>query len=205
MRLNRASLKTAVDALCVSDPDLAEVVSRYGYPPLWGRRPGFATLIRIILEQQVSLASARAMYRKLLRHLGEVTPKTIARLGVGGLRRLGFTRQKAAYCHRLSVMLVNGELNLGSIARSTPDATRAALLQIHGLGPWSADIYLLMALRRPDVWPHGDLALAEAVRRIKRMRSRPSSEQLRRMAERWAPWRSAAARVAWHYYLSSPG
>jgi DNA-3-methyladenine glycosylase II len=202
MRLNRASLKAAVDALCIVDPDLAEVVSRFGYPPLWGRKPGFATLVKIILEQQVSLASARAMYRKLAAHCGEVTPDRIARLGVGGLRRLGFTRQKAGYCHRLGLMLRDGKVDLRSIGRSKPHVARTALLEIHGLGPWSADIYLLMALRRPDVWPDGDLALAEAVRQIKRMRARPSTVRLRQMAERWAPWRSAAARVAWHYYLS---
>src|SRR5256885_9154490 len=132
MRLNRASLKIAVDALCTADPDLAEVVSRFGYPPLWGRKPGFATLVKIILEQQVSLASARAMYRKLAGHCGEVTPERIARLGVRGLRRLGFTRQKAAYCHRLSIMLLDGKLDLRSIGRSKPEAARTALLAIHG-------------------------------------------------------------------------
>jgi DNA-3-methyladenine glycosylase II len=170
---------------------------------MWGRRPGFATLIRIILEQQVSLAAARTMYLRLFGHLGGVDPDRIARLGVAGLRRLGFTRQKASYCHELATRVRCGELDLSRIARADDGWGRRQLLEVRGLGPWSVDIYYLMALRRPDVWPSGDLALAEAAYRVKRLPARPRTEVLQRLAERWAPWRSIAARVLWQHYLAT--
>jgi DNA-3-methyladenine glycosylase II len=202
-QLTHRTLYLGVRDLCRRDPDLAAVVRRHGAPPLWGRRPGFATLLRIVLEQQVSLQSARAIFQRLRERVGEVTPERVGGLGEPGLRRLGFTRQKAAYCDGLCRTILAGTLDLHVIARSEDAGARAALLAIRGIGPWTADIYLLMALRRPDVWPSGDLALAEAARQVKRLRSRPSHPALARMAERWAPWRSVAARVLWHHYLSS--
>lgn len=202
-QLTLQTLELGVRALSRRDPDLAAVVRRHGSPPLWSRRPGFSTLIRIVLEQQVSLHSARALYRRLLERLGEVTPETMNTLGEPGLRLLGFTRQKAAYCHGLSCNVLGGTLDMRAIAQGDDVAARSALLAIRGVGPWTADIYLLMALRRPDVWPSGDLALAEAARQVKRLRARPSHPVLARMAEQWAPWRSVAARVLWHHYLST--
>jgi DNA-3-methyladenine glycosylase II len=197
-------LLAAVRRVCALDRDLAAIVRTYGPPPLWGRRPGFATLIRIVIEQQVSLGSARALFGRLRDALGTVTPERLGQLGEGGLRALGFTRQKSAYCHGLSCLIRTGTLDLRRIARADDQAARAALLSLHGIGPWTADIYLLMALRRPDVWPSGDLALAEAVRRIKSLATRPTSHALESLAARWSPWRSVAARILWHYYLSSP-
>ena len=201
-QLTHATLQLGTAALCEQDPDLAAIVRRLGPPPLWGRRPGFATLVRIILEQQVSLAAARTMYQRLLNKAGVITPLTIFRLGISGMRQMGFTGQKASYCHQLAEKLLVGDLDLGAVARAEDDAGRKVLLAVRGLGPWSVDIYYLMALRRPDVWPHGDLALAEAVFRTKAMRSRPDPSTLSRLAAQWAPWRSVAARVLWHHYLS---
>jgi DNA-3-methyladenine glycosylase II len=202
-QLTHHTLRLGVRALCRNDRDLAAVVRRLGAPPLWGRRPGFPTLIRIVLEQQVSLHSARALYLRLQQSLGQVIPETVNRLGEAGLRRLGFTRQKAAYCHGLSCTILAGTLDMRAVGRADDVTAREALLAIHGVGPWTADIYLLMALRRPDVWPSGDLALAEAARQVKGLRARPSHAVLARMAEGWAPWRSVAARVLWHHYLST--
>ena len=201
-QLTGATLRVAVRALCRQDRDLAAIVRRHGPPPLWSRRPGFSTLVRIVLEQQVSLHSARALYLRLERSLGRVTPEGVETLGEDGLRLLGFTRQKAAYCHGLSCTIRGGTLDLRAIANADDVAARAALLAIRGVGPWTADIYLLMALRRPDVWPLGDLALAEAARQVKRLPSRPTHDVLSRIAAQWAPWRSVAARILWHYYLS---
>ena len=201
-QLNLRLLERGTRELCRRDPDLQSVVRRWGTPPLWGRRPGFVTLLRIILEQQVSLASARTMYLRLRDHLGVVSPGTVAGLGVPGLRGLGFTRQKAAYCHGLAVELADGRLDLGSFRGADDVAVRAALIRLHGIGPWSADIYLLMALRRPDVWPSGDLALAQAMREVKRLAVRPSPGQQERLAAGWAPWRAVGARILWHHYLS---
>ena len=170
---------------------------------MWGRRPGFATLIRIILEQQVSLAAARTMFLRLSAHAGGIAPDTVARLGIGGMRRIGLTRQKASYCHELALQIHQGHLDLAQIARADDESGRSRLLEVRGLGPWSVDIYYLMALRRPDIWPSGDLALAEAAYRVKRLAGRPGPEILARLAEPWAPWRSIAARVLWHHYLST--
>ena len=202
-QLTRATLQVGTGALCARDPDLAGIVRRLGTPPLWGRRPGFPTLVRIILEQQVSLAAARTMYLRLLRRVGHVSPESIATLGVAGMRDLGFTGQKAGYCHQLAIRLCEGRLDLGAVARGPDEAGRQALLAVRGLGPWSVDIYYLMALRRPDVWPHGDLALASAVQSAKGLRRRPDHDRLTRLAAQWAPWRSVAARIFWHHYLSS--
>jgi len=170
---------------------------------MWGRRPGFGSLVRIILEQQVSIVAARTMYRRLQAHVGgAMTPQGIATLQVAGLREFGLTRQKAAYCHGLALRVLDGTLDLAAVSRAPDETARAALLAVPGLGPWSVDIYFLMALRRPDVWPQGDLALAVALREIKRLRSLPSREAQQQMAARWAPWRSVAARLVWAHYLA---
>lgn len=202
-RLTGRTLSLATDALAHRDSDLGAIVGQFGPPPLWARRPGFATLLRIILEQQVSLASARTMFERLRVTLGAVTPEAVGSLEVSGLRALGFTRQKAGYCHGLAEGICSGRLDLGAIGRMTDDGGMEKLLEIRGLGPWSVDIYFLIALRRPDVWPRGDLALATAVHQVKRLRARPDDLRLARLAKRWMPWRSVAARILWHHYLST--
>ena len=190
--------------VCARDKDLARIYRRLGDPPIWGRRPGFPALVKIILEQQVSLRSAAAMYRRIDAHVG-TTPLAIDRLGVAGLRQLGVTRQKAAYCHGLARRVIDGTLDLAAIARSPDDEGRQMLLDVPGLGPWSVDIYYLMALRRPDVWPRGDLALASALRDVKGLRALPSHEQQQELSNAWTPWRSVAARILWAHYLTARG
>lgn len=202
-QLTHESLGQAVVQLAGRDRDLADVVERFGQPPMWGRRPEFATLVRIIIEQQVSLAAARTMYRRLQASTGPVTPFSVHRLGVDGMRALGFTGQKSAYCIGLAEMILAGKLDLGRVARAELQAGRAMLLSVRGLGDWSVDIYFLMALRRPDIWPHGDLALANATHTVKRLPARPDDRALTAMAEQWAPLRSVAARILWHHYLST--
>ncbi len=202
-RLNRSDLLRGVNELCARDTDLANIVQQYGPPPMWARRPGFATLIRIILEQQVSLASADATFARLRRGVGRVTAGRVASLSLAKLRRLGLTRQKAGYCLDLARLVTDRGLDLRRLGSADDSTARETLLEIRGIGPWTADIYLLMALRRPDVWPDGDLALENAMRRVKRLRARPTQDRARRIASRWAPWRSVAARLLWHYYLRS--
>jgi len=172
---------------------------------LWGRRPGFPALVRIILEQQVSLAAALSLYRRLVRHLGGMTPPLMHAMGEAGLREFGLTRQKARYCHGLAVQVMDKGLDLSRVAKLPDDAGRSILLSVPGLGPWSVDIYYLMALRRPDVWPEGDLALASALRDVKRMRDVPTREMQREIAAAWSPWRSVAARLLWAHYLEARG
>ena len=203
--LTRKTLLEGARLLAARDRDLARLLHRIGQPPLWGRRPGFQALIRIILEQQVSLAAALTMYRRVELRLGGVTPEIIGAAGAEGLRRIGLTRQKAAYCHGLATRLLDGSLHLGSVARAPDDLGRVALLGVPGLGPWSVDIYYLMALRRPDVWPQGDLALSVALREVKRLPSLPTRDEQLVHANRWAPWRSVAARILWAHYLTTRG
>lgn len=188
-----------------TDPDLAGIFERLGEPPLWGRRPGFPTLIQIILEQQVSLAAARTVYLRLHARLGGITPARIHAMQVAGLRDFGLTRQKAGYCFGLATRILDGTLNLRRVARGPDEEGRNALLAVPGLGPWSVDIYYLMALRRPDVWPQGDLALAAALHEVKGLDARPSKHQQHALALAWVPWRSVAARMLWAHYLAVRG
>jgi len=201
--LSKSTLATGARALARRDPDLAALFRRNGMPPMWARRPGFATLIHIVLEQQVSIVAARTLFQRLRSHLGEMTPQAVADHGVARLKRFGLTRQKASYCHELALAIRDGELDLGRVARAEDDAGRATLLAMRGIGPWSVDIYYLMALRRPDVWPCGDLALAVALRDVKRLPDRPGNAEQQEISAPWAPWRSVAARLLWHYYLST--
>jgi DNA-3-methyladenine glycosylase II len=199
--LDRTAQLRATHVLCARDAEFQRVVARYGPPPLWGRPTGFATLVRIILEQQVSLASADAMFTRLRNSIGRVSSARVAQLSTTELRRIGFTRQKAGYCLGLAQQIEDGELSLRRFAKCDDATVRRTLTQVRGIGPWTADIYLLMALRRPDVWPDGDLALATAVRRLKRLRVQPAPDRLRRIADSWRPWRSVGARILWHFYL----
>lgn len=167
---------------------------------MWGRRPGFETLLRIILEQQVSLISARAVFNRLKANIDPFTADGFIKSGEHQLRELGVTRQKAHYCVQIAHAFTNGELR--KVARMSDAEAHATLVRIKGVGPWTANIYLLMALRRPDIWPDGDIALATSFARIRKMKTRPSFPDLARIAERWRPYRSVAARMLWQYYLA---
>ena len=199
--LNQDSLIEGVSYLCEVDPDLAKVISDLGNPPLWSREPGFPTLIHIILEQQVSLASARAAFDKLVRASGQLTPERFLEYTDSNLKEFGFSRQKTRYGHELSKAILNGQLDLDGLQRLDDSSARDELIKIKGIGPWTADIYLLMALLRPDIWPRGDLALIKAAMEIKGLSEKPTTEALLEIAENWKPWRAVAARIAWHYYL----
>ncbi|MDP9198154.1 MAG: DNA-3-methyladenine glycosylase 2 family protein [Pseudomonadota bacterium] len=201
--LTRATLATGAGALARRDPRLRSLLARNGLPPMWARRPGFETLVHIVLEQQVSIVAARSLFRRVRAELGGMTPETVSRRGVMGLHRLGLTRQKASYCHELARATLDGSLRLSDIARAPDENGRAALLALRGIGPWSVDIYYLMALRRPDVWPTGDLALAVALHEVLELPARPDSNRQREISASWTPWRSVAARLLWHHYLNT--
>jgi DNA-3-methyladenine glycosylase II len=200
--MNHAALQRGVRDLCARDPHLARVVARHGPPPMWGRPPGFSTLIKIILEQQVSLASASAIYRRLQGTAGRVTAHRIVRFSDSEFRQSGLTRQKSTYCRNLARWIVEERLELAALESLEDAEVRERLIQVPGIGPWTADVYLLMALRRPDIWPPGDLALIKAAQEVRRMRRRPDGKTLERIVGAWSPWRSVGARVLWHHYLS---
>jgi len=203
-QLTNESLAEGVAELARRDPHLAAVVARHGAPPLWDRPPGFETLVQIILEQQISLSAGRAAYGRLERLAGAVTPERVAAVTEADLRGAGLTRQKSAYIRDLAQAIVAGEFDPDALSDLDDDAARAALIKLRGVGAWTADIYLLMALRRADIWPAGDLALVVAMREVKRLRSLPSSGRIDRITRGWRPWRAVAARVLWHHYLSTP-
>ena len=203
--LNEDLFAEGVRVLSVRDAHLAEVVKKYGQPPLWIREPGFPTLIYIILEQQVSLASARAAYNRLLQAVEPLTPRRFLKLTDTELKTIGFSRQKTLYTRLLAEEIANRRLDLKKLHASQDQDAHNRLTALKGIGNWTADIYLLSALRRPDIWPVGDLALATAVQEVKRLRKRPSPEKLEKLSQPWKPWRAVAARLFWHAYLCKRG
>lgn len=198
--LTKRSLAAACCDLAV-DPHLAIVYEKYGVPPLWDREPGFATLLQIILEQQVSLASAKACFDKLVAYIGDVTPSGVLALTDSELKSVGFSRQKTAYARHLSESLIEKRLDLDDLHLRSDAEVKSELIKLKGIGEWTSDIYLLMALLRPDVMPKGDIALHSAWHKLSG-EPRPSSDEFLVTAERWKPYRSVAARLLWHYYLS---
>ena len=203
--LTRRTLPIAVRSLADADPALAASVERFGPPPLWARQPSFATLTHLILEQQVSLASARAAFDRLEVALaGGIEPRTFLELSDAELRAIGFSRQKASYARDLAGALADG-FDLDGLATLPDDRVRSSLMRLRGIGRWTADIYLIMCLRRPDVWPHGDQALATAARELLELPAQPTFEALEIRARSWRPHRATAARILWHHYLSVRG
>jgi DNA-3-methyladenine glycosylase II len=196
------TLRIAVGELAARDADLRAVVDRYGRPPLWERPAGFGTLVHIVLEQQVSLASAQAAFDRLRAHLDPLTPAAFLELDDPTLLRIGFSRQKARYVRALSTALLDGTLDLEAVAHLHDDAVEATLMAVPGIGPWTATIYRLMVLRRPDAWPAGDIALAQSLGEVKGLGRRPSPDEMLLLAEPWRPWRAVAARILWHAYLA---
>ena len=200
--MDEATLERAAAELAVADRDLAGILARHGPPPLWAREPGFGTLVAIILEQQVSLSSGAAALDRLEQASGGLDPAGIAALGEERARRAGLTRRKARYVVGLAERVADGRLDPETLAFKPDDEVRARLIEVPGIGGWTADIYLLMALGRPDIWPDGDLALAAAMRRLKALDRLPDAAAQRRVADRWRPWRAVGARLLWHAYLA---
>ncbi len=201
--LDENNLIAACEYLAGRDADMAFIFQTYGVPPLWSREPGLATLIHIILEQQVSLASALSAFNKLSEKLGDITPEGILSLSDEEMKAAYFSRQKTVYARELAEAVLDGSLDLVAL-ENLPDAEiKSELKKIKGIGDWTSDIYLLMAMRRPDVMPKGDLAMHAAWKNLKKLESRPKADAFLLIAERWKPLRSVAARLLWHFYLSS--
>jgi DNA-3-methyladenine glycosylase II len=199
--LTEKSLAAAARELAARDEMLAAIHAAHGDPPLWRRPTGFPTLVHIILEQQVSLSSAKAMLVRLESAIQPFTAERFIEIGENHLRSLGVTRQKSAYLVHLAGSIVSGDLSLAKLARMRDGDARLALTRIKGIGSWSADVYLLMAMRRADIWPAGDLALAVAMQELRGLVTRPGRDQMESLADEWRPYRAVAARMLWQYYL----
>jgi DNA-3-methyladenine glycosylase II len=201
MRLDPDTYQEGLQALANQQPYFAGILHQHGPPPLWDRPPGFPALLKIILEQQVSLASAAAAFRKLCCLVSPLTPETFLSLDDTALKGAGFSRQKTAYGRHLAQAVLSGTLDLNALGDMPPNEARAALVQLKGIGRWTADIYLLMALLHADIWPRGDLALAKAVQKRLHLAETPDYDLLDQMAQDWSPWRAVAARLFWFDYL----
>ncbi len=202
MHITEENQTIAINKLIEIEPLFAQVITLHGPPPLWKRDEGFPTLIRIILEQQVSLASAKAAFDRLVLASGTLTPSRFLEFSDHELKLIGFSRQKTVYGRNLSKALVYESLDLDHLTTLTDDEVRHILTAIKGIGIWTANIYLLMAMQRVDIWPRGDIALAAAYKQLKKLDSRPSSNEMEIISNAWSPYRSVAARLLWHKYLS---
>ena len=200
--LSDSTLAAAVEDLAARDPALGEVVERFGHPPMWAREPGFPTLVHLILEQQVSLASAQAAFERLRASVDPLTPEGLLDLDDAQLLAIGFSRQKTQYARALAVAVRDGDLDLASLAALNDDEVDRRLTALPGIGPWTATIYRLMVLLRPDAWPIHDIALAQAIAETRGLDRRPAVAEMHDLAEAWRPWRAVAARLLWHHYLS---
>ncbi len=201
--ITEQNLAAACEKLSAQDKNLAFIFETYGTPPLWKREANFATLVHIILEQQVSLASALSAFNKLQEKLGAITPAGITNLSDEELKAAYFSRQKTVYARELSKAILDGNLDLKSLDNLSDEAVKTELKKIKGIGDWTADIYLLMAMLRADVMPKGDLALHVAWQKLTTTEHRPNSDEFQQIAQKWKPFRAAAARLLWHFYLSA--
>lgn len=198
---NAGNYRSFCDELTRRDADLLRIVQQYGYPPLWSRAGGFATLVHIILEQQVSLASALAAYTKLTEICRPVSPEAVLQLSDADLKSCYFSRQKIGYVRSLAAAFASGRINPESFAARTDADIRAILKQVKGIGDWTADVYLIFAMHRADIFPAGDLALVNACKLLKQLPVHTPRETIVQLAEAWKPYRSLAAFLLWHYYI----
>jgi DNA-3-methyladenine glycosylase II len=203
--LTQSTYEDGITELSTRDKDLAAVILRWGKPPFWTHALGFPGIVLAILSQQVSLESAQAAFTKLEVKIGPIVADAFLSLEDTKLREIGFSRQKASYVRGVAQATIVGKLDFGVLETLDDDQVRQKLMGIKGIGRWTADTYLLFALRRPDAWPSGDLALAKSVQEVKGMASLPGFDEVDRIAHDWRPWRAVAARILWHSYLSERG
>ena len=202
---HETNFKKICNKLSGKDADLKFILKNYGYPPIWTRSNSFATLIHIILEQQVSLASARAAFDKLKEKLGAITPKKLITLSDKEMKACYFSRQKIVYARHLSNAFISGKLKLKKIPPLTNDEIRNQLIQIKGIGDWTVDVYLMHALQRTDLFPLGDIALVNSLKEVKQLHSHISKEEMLKIVEPWRPYRTIAAMILWHAYIQKRG
>lgn len=198
---NESHFKKLCDWCTTVEPKLETVIKEYDYPPLWYRKPDFATLILTILEQQVSLASAKAAYNKLLDKIKDVTPKNLLKLSDEELRACYFSRQKIQYTRILANEIVSGKLKLSEINEMEEASIREILTKLKGIGNWTVDMYVLMSLHYSDIFPPGDLATIKAVYELKLVPPEATKAEIVEYMKRFSPNRSVATYILWHFYI----
>lgn len=201
-KISAATFQADCDEMARIDSDFAGILTAYGYPPIWSRPNTFESLVWIILEQQVSLASAKAAIEKLREYVGAITPEIVLALSDVGLRACYFSRQKSGYVRALAQALVDGELDLSELEALPAEEVRARLTKIKGIGNWTVDIYLIFVLQHRDIFPYGDLAAVNALRHLKGLPNTATREDLQHVVDTWQPYRTIATMLLWHYYLS---
>jgi len=202
-QFNKDNFQLLCNAIGKRDRHLKAIIQTHGYPPMWTRPPSFPTLVLIILEQQVSLASARAAFNKLKEKIGSITPKKVLSLSDAELRACYFSRQKTVYARHLAELIVTGQLNLKKIGILPEIEIREVLKKVKGIGDWTVDVYLLFALQKTDVFPVGDLAMVNALKEIKKLPKDIHRDNIIKIAEPWRPYRSLAAMLLWHHYIKT--
>ncbi len=200
---NKDNFPLLITRLAKKDQHLQSILKQYGHPPMWNRPATFASLVHIILEQQVSLASAKAALEKLKQKIGTITPEKVLLLSDAELRACYFSRQKTVYVRCLAEAISTKKLNLKKLAAATDDDVRTELKKIKGIGDWTVDIYLLFVLQRSDIFPTGDLAMMNALKQVKQLAKDTSKDAIIEMAESWRPHRSLATMLLWHHYIKT--
>lgn len=202
---NTDNFQLLCDRLARKDKALKAIIKTHGYPPLWSRPANFQTVIHIILEQQVSLASALAALNKLKEKLGTITPQKLLLLTDAEMRACYFSRQKTVYARHLAKAIVSKQLKLKKLSLLPDEKIREELKRIKGIGDWTVDIYLLFALQRTDIFPTGDLAMINAFKEVKQLKPQISKEEMIALSASWKPHRSIATMLLWHYYIQKRG
>ena len=191
--------------LAEKDTALKKIIDDYGLPPMWSRPAIFQTLVLTILEQQVSLASAYAAFKKLKAKTGFVTPKKILGLSEAELKACYFSRQKVVYVKALANTIASKKISLKKLSQSTNDEIRETLKQVKGIGDWTVDVYLIHALQRSDLFPLGDIALVNSLKHVKQLPAATTKEEMLAIAENWRPYRTVACMLLWHAYIERKG
>ena len=201
---SQSNFHSICDELGQKDADLNSIIQTYGYPPMWSRPNTFESLVHIILEQQVSLASALSALNKLRDYVQQITPGRVLLLTDEEFRACYCSRQKTAYIKYLAEAILSGRIDLNAFETMPDDEIRASLTALKGIGNWTVDVYLMFVLQRSDLFPVGDLAAVNALKRLKVLPSKTSREEIIKVAEHWQPYRTVATMILWHYYLSAP-
>ena len=202
-RFNQSNYHSICDELASADADLAAIIEAYGYPPFWSRPNSFETLVHIILEQQVSLASALSALNKLKERSGELEPAKVLLLSDDEMKACYCSRQKTLYIRHLAEAILNGSVNLNKLQQLPDNEVRAKLILLKGIGHWTIDVYLMFVLQHLDVFPAGDLAAVNALKIVKKLPVATAKEEIMAIANKWRPNRTIATMLLWHYYLAS--